>query len=141
RLPPNRHPLRRDRRLVPPPQQGRCLTFKLLGCLSTSVMAIGTRGDPLPPMDGYFEGRLSRCSMTRYERFPCSAIVCDVLGLPPGAHRSWARSSRSRQLVIEATVSLSDRTYRPRSGRARCTPSLGRSWWLPARRWSGWLVW
>jgi hypothetical protein len=32
-----------------------------------------------------------------------------------GAPRTWARSSRSRQLVIEATVSLSDLTYFPTS--------------------------
>lgn len=37
------------------------------------------------PKAGYFEGRVSRCSTTSRARFPSSAIVCDVLGLLPGA--------------------------------------------------------
>ena len=34
RMPQDQHALRRDDRLVASPQRGRCLTFKLLGCLS-----------------------------------------------------------------------------------------------------------
>nr|WP_233624931.1 hypothetical protein [Actinoplanes sp. ATCC 53533] len=36
RLPQNRHPLHRDHRLASPPQQGRRLTPKLLGCLCSA---------------------------------------------------------------------------------------------------------
>jgi hypothetical protein len=35
--------------------------------------------------DGYFDGKLTRCSTTSRAHFPCSAVVCDVLSLPPRA--------------------------------------------------------
>src|SRR6266540_4793571 len=46
--------------------------------------------------------------MTRVTHLPWSEPLSLAVILPPGARRTWARSSRSRTLVIEATVSLSD---------------------------------
>jgi hypothetical protein len=94
------------------PPRRRIAPTSAAGCVTMAPWLPGLPLDRFHPVSShhsrYFNGRVTRYSITNCWRFPSSTIVCDVLRILPGAHHRSARSRCDRSATARRGGLLAD---------------------------------